>query len=95
MLAHKNAEEGRHTKANPSPNQSESSNKISGQSMIDKLVKFKKFARTPFKEAKTPEEAEAWLSELEKNLVALETDKEDMVPFSEFLLQGEADECGK
>ena len=58
MLAHKNAEDGRHTEANPSPNQLEPSNKVSRQSMIDKLVKFKKFASTPFKEAKTSEEVE-------------------------------------
>ena len=30
MLAHKNAEDGRHTEANPSLNQPEPSNKISG-----------------------------------------------------------------
>ena len=65
MSAQKNAEERRHTEANPAPNQPELSDKISGQSMTDKLVKFKKFAPTPFKEAKTPEEAEEWLNELE------------------------------
>ena len=63
--------------------------------MIDKLAKFKKFVPTPFKEAKTPEEAEAWLRELERSLVALKTDKEDMVLFAEFLLQGEASEWWK
>ena len=64
-------------------------------SMTDKLTKFKKFAPPSFKEAKKPEEAEEWLSELERILVTLKTDKEDMVPFAEFLLQGEASEWWK
>ena len=64
-------------------------------SMTDKLTKFKKFAPPSFKEAKKPEEAEEWLSELERILVTLKTDKEDMVSFAEFLLQGEASEWWK
>ena len=63
--------------------------------MTDKLAKFKKFAPPSFKEAKKPKEAEEWLSELEIILVTLKTDEEDMVPFAEFLLQGEASEWGK
>ena len=63
--------------------------------MTDKLAKFKKFAPPPFNEAKKPEEAEAWLGELERILVALKTEKEDMVSFAEFLLQGEASEWWK
>ena len=54
--------------------------------MIDKLAKFKKFAPSSFNEAKKPEEAEVWLEELERILVVLKTDKEDMVPFAKFLL---------
>ena len=95
ISAQKNAEEGRHTEANPSPNQPEPSNKISRQSMTYKLVKFKKFAPTPFKEAKTPEEAEELLNELEGILETLKTEEEDKVSFAEFLLQGEAREWWK
>ena len=57
-------------------------------SMTDKLANFKKFTPPSFNEAKKPEEAEAWLGELERILVALKIDKEDMIPFAEFLLQG-------
>ena len=64
-------------------------------SMTDKLAKFKKFAPSSFNEAKKPEEAEAWLGELERIFVTLKTDKEDMVPFAEFLLQGETSEWWK
>ena len=59
------------------------------------MVKFKKFAPTPFKEAKTPEEAEEWLNELEGILETLKTEEEDKVSFAEFLLQGEAREWWK
>ena len=85
----------RHIKANPSSNQPEPSNKISGQSMTDKLVKFKKFAPTSFKEAKMPGEAEEWLNELEGILETLKTEEEDMVSFAKFLLQDEAREWWK
>ena len=57
---------------------------------IQKLSKFKKFAPKPFKEAKTPNEAEEWLEELEAMLEALHTEEEDKMIFTEFLLQGEA-----
>ena len=63
--------------------------------MTDKLAKFKKFAPTPFKKAKTPEEAEEWLSELERIMTTLRTEEEDMIPYAEFLLQGEASEWWK
>ena len=63
--------------------------------MTDKLAKYKKFTPPSFNKEKKPEEAEAWLGELERILVALETYKEDMVPFAEFLLQGEAGEWWK
>ena len=58
--------------------------------MTDKLVKFKKFVPTPFKEAKSPEEAVEWLNELEGILKTLKPKEEDKVFFAEFLLQGEA-----
>ena len=54
------------------------------------MSKFKKFAPKPFKEAKTPNEAEEWLEELEAVLEALHTEEEDKMIFTEFLLQGEA-----
>ena len=57
---------------------------------IQKLSKFKNFAPKPFKEAKTPNEAEEWLEELEAVLEALHTEEEDKMIFIEFLLQGEA-----
>ena len=95
MSAQKNAEKGQHTEANPSSNQPEPSNKVSRQSMTDKLIKFKKFAPTPFKEAKTPEEVEEWLNELEGILETLKTEEEDKISFAEFLLQGEACEWWK
>ena len=57
---------------------------------IQKLSKFKKFASKLFKEAKTPNEAEEWLEELEVVLEALHTEEEDKIIFTEFLLQGEA-----
>ena len=44
---------------------------------IQKLSKFKKFAPMTIKEAKTPNEAEEWLEELEVVLEALHTEEED------------------
>ena len=77
--------------------QSKQSNNVSSQpdtsikaSTIQKLSKFKKFAPKPFKEAKTPNEAEELLEELESVLEALHTEEEDNMIFTEFLLQGEA-----
>ena len=43
---------------------------------IQKLSKFNKFALKPFKEAKTPNEAEEWLEELEAVLEALHIEEE-------------------
>ena len=63
--------------------------------MIDKLTKFKKFAPPTFKEAKTPAEAEEWLNELEIILEVLKTEEEDKIPFTEFLLRGDAREWWK
>ena len=57
---------------------------------IQKLSKFKKFAPKPFKEAKTPNEVEEWLDELEAVLEALHTEEVDKMIFTEFLFQGEA-----
>ena len=58
--------------------------------MTEKLSKFKKFAPAPFKEAKCSTEAKEWLDELEGILEVLQIDEEDKIPFTEFLLQGEA-----
>ena len=85
----------RKTGATISSVQPKTSDKKKGPSMTDKLAKFKKFAPSPFKEAKKPEEAEEWLNELERILTSLQTNEEDMVPFAEFLLQGEANEWWK
>ena len=60
------------------------------ESTIQKLSKFRKFAPSPFKEAKDPAEAEEWLDELERVLETLNTEEEDKMVFTEFLLQGEA-----
>ena len=49
---------------------------------IQKLSKFNKFAPKPFKEAKTPNEAEEWLEELEAVLEALYTVEEDKMIFT-------------
>ena len=81
--------------ATPPLVQPELTSKTTERSMTDKLAKFKKFAPTPFKEAKTPEEAEEWLSELERIMTTLRTEEEDMIPYAEFLLQGEASEWWK
>ena len=71
----------------PPSSQLESSDKAT---TIQKLSKFKKFAPKPFKEMKTPTEAEEWLEELETVLEALHTEDEDRMIFTESLLQGEA-----
>ena len=61
-----------------------------GESVIQKLSRFRKFAPAPFKEAIESTEAEEWLDELESVLDALKTEEEDKMIFTEFLLQGEA-----
>ena len=55
------------------PSQPEASSKIMGETAIQKLSKFKKFAPRTFKEVATPNEAEEWLEELEAILEALRT----------------------
>ena len=61
-----------------------------GETAIQKLSKFKKFAPRTFKEAATPNEVEEWLEELEAVLEALRTEEGDKMIFTKFLLQGEA-----
>ena len=73
--------------SSPPSSQSDSSSKAT---TIQKLSKFKKFAPKPFKEEKTPNEAEEWLEELEAILEDLHSEEEDKMIFTEFLLQGEA-----
>ena len=90
MSAHKNSVNERQTTPTPPPLQPESSSRMSGLSMTEKLSKFKKFAPVPFKEAKSPTEAEEWLDELENILEVLKIEEEDKIPFTEFLLHGEA-----
>ena len=68
------------------------STRTRGKSMTDNLTKFKKFAPPTFKEAKTPAEAEEWLNELEIILEVLKTEEEDKIPFTKFLLRGDARE---
>ena len=72
--------------ASPPPGGSQATN----ESTIQKLSKFRKFAPSPFKEAKESAEAEEWLDELEGVLEALQTEEGDKMIFTEFLLQGEA-----
>ena len=95
MTTQRNENSGRQAEVTPPSAQPETSSKAAGLSMTDKLAKFKKFAPTPFKEAKTPEEADEWLTELEGILETLKTEEEDKIPFTEFLLQGEAREWWK
>ena len=95
MTPQRNVDNGRQTEVTSPVAQPEASSKASSAIMIDKLAKFKKFASTPFKKAKTPEEAEEWLNELEGILETLKIEEEDKVPFAEFLLQGEAREWWK
>ena len=65
--------------SSPPYSQPEASGKVT---TIQKLSKFKKFAPKPFKEAKTPNEAEEWLEELEAVLKALHTEEEDKMIFT-------------
>ena len=72
------------------PNPLETSSKSIGDSVMQKLVKFKKFAPKPFKEVKDPNEAEEWLEELDSVLKTLKIEDGDRMLYTEFLLQGEA-----
>ena len=47
------------------PNLLETSSKTIGDSVIQNLAKFKKFAPEPFNEIKDPNKAEEWLEELD------------------------------
>ena len=76
--------------SNPNPSPPEFTNKSNGESKMQKLSRFKKFAPKPFKDAKDPNEAQEWLEELEGILDNLDTEEEDRMTFTEFLLQGEA-----
>ena len=82
--------EGHQNTVNSPPSQPEASSKVNGETAMQKLSKFKKFAPKPFKEAVVSNEAEEWLEELEVVLEALRTEEEDKMIFTEFLLQGEA-----
>ena len=82
--------EGQQNNITPPPLQFETSSKVTGETAIQKLSKFKKFAPRTFKEAVVPNDAEEWLEELEAVLEALRTEEEDKMIFTEFLLQGEA-----
>ena len=90
MAAQRKGDSGRQAEVTPPSAQPEASSKTAGISMIDKLAKFKKFAPAPFKEAQNPTEAEEWLEELEGTMEVLKTEEEDLIPFTEYLLQGEA-----
>ena len=85
----------RQGEATPQSMQTESSHEMSRASFIKRLTSFKKFAPPIFTEEKTPAEAEEWLNTLEGILETMKIDKEDKVPFAEFLLQGEAREWWK
>ena len=82
--------EGQQNNVSSPPSQPEASSKAMGETAIQKLSKFKKFAPRTFKEAATPNEAEEWLEELEAVLEALRIEEGDKMIFTEFLLQGEA-----
>ena len=68
----------------------ETASQSTNESAIQKLSKFRKFAPSPFKEAKESVEAEEWLDELEGVLKILKTEEEDKMIFTEFLLKEEA-----
>ena len=70
--------------------QKQASSPETGESAIQKLSRFRKFAPPPFKETTDQAEAEEWLDELEIVLDALKTEEEDKMIYTEFLLQGEA-----
>ena len=72
------------------PNSPETSSKMMGESAIQKLVKFRKFAPKPFKEAKDPRDVVEWREEFEGILETLKIEEEDKIFYIESLLQGEA-----
>ena len=90
MTAQRNENSGRQAEDTPPFAQPEAPSRTPGASMTDKLAKFKKFVPTSFKESQNPNEIEEWLEELEGTLEVLKTEEEDKIPFTEYLLQGEA-----
>ena len=70
------------------PNPLETSSKIIGDSVIQKLANFKKFTPEPFKEVK--DSNEEWLEELDSVLETLEIEDGERMLYTESLLQGEA-----
>ena len=64
----------------------ETASQSTNESAIQKLSKFRKFAPSPFKEAKESAEAKEWLDELEGVLKILKTEEEEKMIFNEFLL---------
>jgi len=80
------AKEGQ--QAVPSP--TETLSKTTGDSVMKKLARFKKFAPEPFKEANDPSKAEEWLEELDSVLETLLIEDKERILYTESLLQGEA-----
>ena len=68
----------------------EMSSKLTGDSVMHKLAKFKRVAPVPFKEAKDSNDAEEWLEELDGILETLKIEDEERMLYTESLLQGEA-----
>ena len=60
-----------------------------GQTVMQELSRFKKFAPPTFSEAKTPIEAKDWLDKLMKILDLLQVEESDKNMFVEFSLEGE------
>ena len=89
-LKQQNAVNGQPSIPNPSLSQSEFTSKSNGESKMQKLSKFEKFAPRPFKDTNDLNEAQEWLEKLEGILDNLDTEEEDRMTFTEFLLQGEA-----
>ena len=80
------AKEGQ--KAIPSP--SKNASKMIGDSVMQKLVKFKKFTRESFKEASDHNEAKEWLEELDCVIKTLKIEDGERMIYTESLLEGEA-----
>ena len=80
------AKEGQQVVPSPSDNAS----KTTGDNVMQKLAKFKKFAPKSFKEASDPNEAEEWLEELDCVLETLKIEDGERMIYTESLLQGEA-----
>ena len=68
----------------------ETSIKLTGDIVMQKLAKFKKFAPAPFKEAKESNDAEEWLEDLDSILETLKIEDGERMLYTESLLQGEA-----